>query len=245
MRYWLLKNLVVAPLFRLFFRVEVHGAENIPKTGPGIIAPNHLSVVDSVFVPISIRRHVAFLAKEQFFAGKGFGASVRRGFMKAMKQLEIERGGGAASSRSLTGGAKVLSEGRLLGMYPEGTRSPDGRLHRGRTGIARILLEVPAPVIPVAVHGTAEIMPKGSKFPKIGRRVVVTFGTPLDFSRYAGMAEDRFVLRSITDEIMHEIARLTGQEYVDVYASNARRPGGNPPAPTAPVDPAPAGATAA
>lgn len=224
MRYWLLKTFVAAPVFRLLFRVEVHGRENIPKKGPAIIAPNHLSVLDSVFVPISVPRHVAFLAKEQFFAGKGFGAWFRRSFMKAMHQLEIERGGGAASSASLGGGAKVLAEGRLLGMYPEGTRSPDGRLHRGRTGIARILLETPAPVIPVAVFGTAETMPRGAKFPRFGKHVVVTFGKPLDFSRYAGLIEDRFVLRSITDEIMHEIGRLSGQEYVDVYASNARRP---------------------
>lgn len=224
MRYWLLKNLVAGPLFRALFRVEVHGRENIPRKGAAIIAPNHLSTIDSVFVPISIPRHVAFLAKEQFFAGKGLGAAIRRGFMRAMKQLEIDRGGGSASSAALGGGAGVLARGGLLGMYPEGTRSPDGRLHRGRTGIARILLENPAPVVPVAVFGTAEIMPRGAKFPRLGRRVVITFGAPIDFSRYAGLVEDRFVLRAITDEIMHEIRKLSGQEYVDVYASNARRP---------------------
>lgn len=224
MRYWLAKNLLVIPLVRLLFRVEVHGRENIPKKGAAIIAPNHLSVLDSMFVPMSVPRHVAFLAKREFFAGKGFGAWVRRSFMGAMKQLEMERGGGAASSASLGGGAKVLAEGRLLGIYPEGTRSPDGRLHRGRTGIARILLENPVPVVPVAVFGTAETMPRGAKFPRFGTHVVITFGAPLDFSRYAGLVEDRFVLRSITDEIMHEIGRLSGQEYVDVYASNSRRP---------------------
>lgn len=234
MRYWLLKNLVVSWVVRLAFRLEIHGRENIPRKGAAIIAPNHLSVIDSVFVPLAIPRHVAFLAKEQFFAGRGFGGWFRRGFMRAMGQLEIDRGGGTASSSSLGGGASVLRAGRLLGIYPEGTRSPDGRLHRGRTGIARVLLECPVPVVPVAVFGTAEIMPKGARFPRLGRRVVVVFGEPIDMSRYAAIAEDRFVLRSMTDEIMHEIRRLSGQEYVDVYA---RRPSAvaATPAP-APVD---------
>lgn len=224
MRYWLLKNLVVIPVIRGLFSVRVFGAHHIPKKGAAIIASNHLSVIDSVFVPMSIRRHVAFLAKEQFFAGRGAAAAFRRGFMRAMGQLEIDRGGGSASSSSLGGGVEVLRAGRLLGIYPEGTRSPDGRLHRGRTGIARVLLDTPVVVIPVAVQGTEDIMPRGAKFPKLGRRVIVTFGEPMDFSRYAGLTEDRFVLRAITDEIMHEIGRLSGQEYVDVYASNARRP---------------------
>jgi 1-acyl-sn-glycerol-3-phosphate acyltransferase len=223
-RYWLLKNLVVVPLLRLLWRFEVHGVDNIPKKGAAIIASNHIGILDSAFVPGAMPRHVAFLVKEQWFAGKGFAAAFRRGFMRAMGQLEIDRGGGSASETSLGGGVAVLSAGKLLGIYPEGTRSPDGRLHRGRTGVARVLLEMSVPVVPVAVAGTAEIMPRGAKFPKFGGRVIVTFGEPMDFSRYAGLTEDRFVLRAITDEIMHEIRRLSGQEYVDVYASNARRP---------------------
>lgn len=224
MRYWLLKNLVVVPLLRVLFRFEVHGVRNIPKSGAAIIASNHVGILDSAFVPGAMPRHVAFLVKEQWFAGKGFAAVVRRGFMRAMGQLEIDRGGGSASEVSLGSGAAVLNAGKLLGIYPEGTRSPDGRLYRGRTGVARVLLDHPVPVVPVAVSGTAEIMPRGARFPKFGKRVIVTFGAPIDFSRYAGLAEDRFVLRAITDEIMHEINRLSGQEYVDVYASNARRP---------------------
>lgn len=224
MRYWLAKNLLVVPVLRLLFRYEVHGHHNIPKHGPAIIASNHLALLDSAFIPGAIRRHIAFLAKEQFFAGKGFGPWIRRSFMGAMKQLEIDRGGGSASSSSLGGGVTVLREGRLLGIYPEGTRSRDGRLHRGRTGIARMLLDTPVPVIPTSISGTRGILPKGSRFPKFGIRIIVTFGEPLDFSRYAGLAEDRFVLRSITDEIMHQIQQLSGQEYVDVYASNTRRP---------------------
>lgn len=224
MRYWLAKNLIVVPLLRLLWRYEVHGVHNIPKKGAAVIASNHVGILDSAFVPGAMPRHVAFLVKEQWFAGTGFVAAFRRGFMRAMGQLEIDRGGGSASEISLGSGVAVLGAGKLLGIYPEGTRSPDGRLHRGRTGIARVLLEMSVPVIPVAVSGTAEIMPRGAKFPKFGGRVIVTFGEPMDFSRYAGLTEDRFVLRAITDEIMHEIQRLSGQEYVDVYASNARRP---------------------
>jgi 1-acyl-sn-glycerol-3-phosphate acyltransferase len=223
-RYWLAKNLIVVPLLRLLWRFEVHGVHNIPKRGAAVIASNHIGILDSAFVPGAMPRHVAFLVKEQWFAGKGIAAAIRRGFMRAMGQLEIDRGGGSASETSLGSGVAVLSAGKLLGIYPEGTRSPDGRLHRGRTGIARVLLDMAVPVIPVAVSGTAEIMPRGAKFPKFGGRVIVTFGEPMDFSRYVGLTEDRFVLRAITDEIMHEIKRLSGQEYVDVYASNARRP---------------------
>lgn len=224
MRYWLMKNLVVVPLLRTFWRFEVHGVRNIPRQGAAIIASNHVGILDSAFVPGAMPRHVAFLVKEQWFAGKGFAAAVRRGFMRAMGQLEIDRGGGSASETSLSSGIAVLSAGKLLGIYPEGTRSPDGRLYRGRAGIARVLLEMPVPVVPVAVTGTAEIMPRGAKLPKLGGRVIVTFGAPLDFSRYAGMNADRFVLRAITDEVMREIERLSGQEYVDVYATNASRP---------------------
>lgn len=221
MRYWLAKNLIVVPLLRLLWRFEVHGVHNIPKKGAAIMASNHLAILDSAFVPGAIPRHVAFLGKEQLFSGKSLRARFVRSFLRAMGQLEIDRSGGSKSAAALGGGAGVLRAGRLLGIYPEGTRSRDGRLHRGRTGIARVLLDEPALVVPVAVSGTDQIMPKGAKFPKFGVRIIVTFGEPMDFSRYAGLAEDRFVLRAITDEIMHEIARLSGQEYVDVYARNS------------------------
>ena len=223
MLYWLAKYLIVLPLLHVLFRFEIHGVENIPKKGPAIMASNHMAALDSAFVPAAIPRHVAFLGKEALFSGTSFKARIVRRFMITMKQLEIDRIGGSASSSSLSGGGQVLHEGRLLGIYPEGTRSPDGRLHRGRTGVARILLETPVPVIPVAVSGTENVLPRKAKFLKLGTRVIVTFGPPMDFSRYAGLSEDRFVLRAITDEIMHEIARLSGQEYVDVYATNARR----------------------
>jgi 1-acyl-sn-glycerol-3-phosphate acyltransferase len=221
-RYWLIKYLLAVPLLHLFFRIEVHGRENLPRRGAAIIASNHLSTIDSVFVPLVIPRHVTYLAKSQFTSGKGLGAWFRRELMGMLGQLAIDRSGGSASAAGIAAGAGVLRKGELLGIYPEGTRSPDGRLYRGRTGVARILVECPAPVVPVAVFGTPEVMPKGAKFPRLGRRVIVVFGRPLDFGRYDGVAEDRFVLRAITDEIVHEISKLSGQEYVDVYASAVR-----------------------
>lgn len=243
LRYWLLKNLVVVPLLHLVFRIEVHGRENIPRAGAALIASNHVSAIDSLFVPLVIPRHVTFLAKAQFFEGKGFGGWFRRGFMSAMGQLPIDRGGGAESVAALHKGVQVLRAGRLLGIYPEGTRSDDGRLHRGRTGIARTVLAagLSAPVVPVAVEGTDHVLPIGRVFPRLGTRIVITFGEPLDFSRYAGMLEDRVVLRSITDEIVGAIAAMSTREYVDVYASAARRPAAAArraaPAPRAPSAP--------
>ena len=222
MGYWLIKILLAVPLLHLFFRIEVHGRENLPRRGAAIIASNHLSTIDSVFVPLVIPRKVTYLAKSQFTTGRSLGAWFRRNFMRLIGQLAIDRSGGSASAAGIAAGAGVLQRGELLGIYPEGTRSPDGRLYRGRTGIARILVEAPSPVIPVAVFGTPAVMPKGAKFPRLGRRVLIVFGPPLDFSRYAGLAEDRFVLRAITDEIVHEIGKLSGQEYTDVYASSVR-----------------------
>jgi 1-acyl-sn-glycerol-3-phosphate acyltransferase len=222
-RYWLIKHLLAIPLLHLFFTIEVHGRENLPRRGPGVIASNHLSTIDSVFVPLVIPRHVTYLAKSQFTTGRSLGAWFRRELMATLGQLAIDRSGGTASAAGIAAGAGVLKKGELLGIYPEGTRSPDGRLYRGRTGVARILVEANAPVVPVAVFGTPEIMPKGAKFPRLGRKVIVVFGPQLDFSRYAGIAEDRFVLRAITDEIVHAISKLSGQEYVDVYAGSAGR----------------------
>lgn len=222
MGYWLIKILLAIPLLHLVFRIEVHGRENLPRRGPAVIASNHLSTIDSVFVPLVVPRKVTYLAKSQFTTGRSLGAWFRRNFMRLIGQLAIDRSGGSASAAGIAAGAGVLRRGDVLGIYPEGTRSPDGRLYRGRTGIARILVEAPAPVVPVAVFGTPEVMPRGAKFPRLGRRVLIVFGPPLDFSRYVGIAEDRFVLRAITDEIVHAIAKLSGQEYTDVYASSVR-----------------------
>lgn len=222
MRYWLIKTLLVSPLMHVLFTIQVHGRENLPRRGPAIIASNHLSAIDSVFVPAVIPRQVSYLAKSQFTSGPGLAAWFRREMMASLGQLSIERRGGSEAVAGISAAARVLQTGGLLGIYPEGTRSPDGRLYRGRMGIARIVFETRSPVIPVAIFGTPQILPKGARFPRLGRRVTIVFGAPLDFTRYTGLDDDRFVLRSIADEVMHAIAELSGQEYVDVYATAAR-----------------------
>ncbi len=219
--YWILKNGLLGPLLRTVFRPWVKGAENIPKSGPAIVVCNHVSFVDSVFLPLVLPRQMSFLAKSDYFTGTGIKGFFVRTFMTAAGQLPIDRTGGKASEASLNTGLRVISEGRLLGVYPEGTRSPDGRMYRGRTGVARMVLEAQVPVIPSAVVGTREVMPLGAKMPKV-KRVGVIVGKPLDFSRFHGMDSDRFVLRAITDEITYEMNRLSQQEYVDVYASGVR-----------------------
>jgi len=221
MAYFILKNFVLGPLLKLLFRPWVRGMENIPKNGPVILASNHLSFSDSIFLPLQTRRPVVFLAKSEYFTGKGIKGALSRWFFKATGQLPIDRSGGKASEASLNTGLKVLGQGQVLGIYPEGTRSPDGRLFRGRTGIARMVLEAKVPVVPVAMIDTEKVQPIGRKFPRI-RRIGIIVGEPLDFSRFDGMEGDRVILRAVTDEIMYELMKLSGQEYVDVYASTLR-----------------------
>jgi 1-acyl-sn-glycerol-3-phosphate acyltransferase len=221
MAYFILKNLILGPLLRLIFRPWVRGMENIPSTGAAILASNHLSFSDSIFLPLQSRRGVVFLAKSEYFTGKGVKGALTRWFFKATGQLPIDRSGGKASEASLNTGLSVLSQGLVLGIYPEGTRSPDGKLYRGRTGIARMALESKVPVIPVAMIDTEKVQPIGKRLPRI-RRVGIVVGQPLDFSRFDGMEGDRIVLRAVTDEIMYELAKLSGQEYVDAYASSVK-----------------------
>lgn len=216
-----MKHWVIGPLLTTVFRPWVKGLENVPRTGPLIVVCNHLSFVDSVFLPLKIDRQMAFLAKSDYFTGKGIKGWFIRFFMTSAGQLPIDRSGGKASEASLNAGLQVLAGGGVLAIYPEGTRSPDGRMYRGRTGVARIILEAHVPVIPAAVIGTEKVMPLGSNIPKV-HRVGVVIGEPLDFSRFEGMESDRFVLRSITDEIIYEMNKLSEQEYVDVYASTIR-----------------------
>ncbi len=221
MFYWLMKHWVIGPLLTTVFRPWVTGLENVPRTGPIIVVCNHLSFVDSIFLPLMIDRQMAFLAKSDYFTGKGIKGWLVRFFMTSAGQLPIDRTGGKASEASLNAGLQILAEGGVLAIYPEGTRSPDGRMYRGRTGVARMILEAHVPVIPAAVIGTEKVMPLGSTIPKV-HRVGVVIGNPLDFSRFEGMESDRFVLRSITDEIIYEMNKLSEQEYVDVYASTIR-----------------------
>jgi 1-acyl-sn-glycerol-3-phosphate acyltransferase len=208
-------------LVKTVFRPWVTGADNIPKTGAVILASNHLSVVDSIFLPLVIERRISFLAKSDYFMGRGVKGWAIKNFLKGTGMLPIDRSGGKASEASLNTGLKVLARGEVLGIYPEGTRSPDGKLYRGRTGVARMILEAHVPVVPVAMIDTEKVMPIGSKLPKV-RRIGVIFGEPLDFSRFEGLESDRFILRSITDEIMYELNRISGQEYADIYASSIR-----------------------
>jgi 1-acyl-sn-glycerol-3-phosphate acyltransferase len=221
MLYWILKNFVLGPLILTLFRPWVIGRENIPRGGPVIFASNHVSFIDSVILPAVLDRRISFLAKSDYFTGRGPKGWFTKVFFNAIGQLPIDRSGGKASEASLRTGLQVLARGEQLGIYPEGTRSPDGRLYRGRTGVARMVLEGRVLVVPVAMVGTREVQQIGQPLPKI-KRVGVVFGKPLDFSRFAGMESDRFILRSVTDEIMHELRQISRQEYADVYASSVK-----------------------
>ena len=221
--YWLTKMVVLGPVLRGLWRPWAEGLENIPEDGAAILASNHLSFSDSFFMPLLVpRRKVTFLAKAEYFTTPGFKGFLSKMFFAGVGQVPIDRDDPDASRAALTTGVRVLREGKLLGIYPEGTRSPDGRLHRGKTGVARMALEAGVPVIPVAMIGTDTIQPTGRRIPKLRPRPGVRFGKPLDFSRYEGMAGDRFVERSLTDEIMYELMQLSGQEYVDVYAAKVK-----------------------
>jgi 1-acyl-sn-glycerol-3-phosphate acyltransferase len=219
--YWVLRQVVLGPILRLVFRPWVEGLENVPDDGPAILASNHLSFSDSIFLPLVVPRHITFLAKSDYFTGRGVKGRLTAFFFKGVGQVPIDRSGGLASQAAIDTGLRILGTGSLLGIYPEGTRSPDGQLYRGRTGVARMALEGGATVIPVAMIDTDKIQPPGKLLPKV-RRVGIKIGKPLDFSRYLGMEGDRFVLRSITDEIMYELMTLSGQQYVDMYATKAK-----------------------
>jgi 1-acyl-sn-glycerol-3-phosphate acyltransferase len=219
--YWLLKHLLLGPLMRLTCHPKVQGADHIPDRGGAILASNHLAVADSFFLPLMIRRRLTFLAKREYFTTPGVRGWLKRQFFNAAGQVPIDRSSASAAQAALDTGVRLLAHGKLLGIYPEGTRSPDGRLYKGKTGVARMALEAGVPVIPCAMVNTHEIQPPGKVMPKL-IPVVMRIGKPLDFSRYAGMEDDRFVLRSMTDEIMYELMQLSGQEYVDTYATKAK-----------------------
>ena len=221
MFYWLLKYVVLGPLLKVVFRPQVEGLRNVPDTGPVILACNHLSFSDSIFTPLIVKRRVTFVAKAEYFAGKGIKGRLMRQFFLSTGTIPVDRSGGRAAQAALDTLLRVLRDGGVAGIYPEGTRSPDGRLYRGKTGVARLALESGAPVVPVALLNTDEIQPTGRLIPSI-KRVRMCFGTPLDFSRYAGAKGDRFIERAVTDEIMYELMTLTGREYVDVYAASLK-----------------------
>ena len=217
--YWFLKFVAIGPFVQLVIRPERSGTENVPRTGAAILASNHLSAADWIFMPLQLKRRVTFLAKQEYFTGKGVKGLAQRVFFAGSGQVPIDRTNASAAEDAIRTGIRILHEGKLLGIYPEGTRSPDGRLYRGKTGVARMALETGAPVIPVAMTYSRRKLPFGRSMPQ----VCVRFGRPLDFSRYAGLSGDRFVERSIVDEIMYEIMVLSGQEYVDVYGATVKK----------------------
>jgi 1-acyl-sn-glycerol-3-phosphate acyltransferase len=219
--YWFLKHFVIGPWLRVLFRPWVEGLENLPAKGPAILASNHLSFSDSFFLPLVAPRPITFLAKSDYFTGRGIKGWFSRMFFTGVGQVPVDRSGGRASEAAIITGERILGSDRLLGIYPEGTRSPNGTMYRGKTGLARMALIAKVPIIPVAMINTYEIQPPGVLLPRL-RRVGVRFGEPLDFSRYEGLEDDRFILRSVTDEVMYSLMSLSGQEYVDMYASRAK-----------------------
>jgi len=211
MAYWVLKR-TLGPVLRYFYRIRVEGLASVPAAGAAILASNHVSFIDSVFLPLVLRRRITFVAKAEYFEDPRTAW-----FFRAVGQIPISRVGGSASERALAAAREVLERGGLFGIYPEGTRSPDGRLYRGHTGVARLALQTGAPVIAVAMVGTRAVQPIGQAVPKVFLPVTVRFSAPMDFSRYAARASDPLVLRQITDEVMFELRALSGQEYVDTY----------------------------
>ena len=232
MLYWLLKWVLLGPLVRLIFRPVAEGLEHVPARGAAIIVSNHISFSDSFFMPLMVKRRVTFVAKSEYFTGTGIKGFLTRMFFLGAGVIPVDRSGGQAAQAAIDTGLRVLAEGNLFGIYPEGTRSPDGRLYRGKTGVARLALTAGCPVIPVAMLNADQIQPPGKLIPKV-MRARMRFGPPLDFSRYAGMAGNRFVERTVTDEIMYELMVLSGREYVDVYAQKVKEAAAAPdPAPT-------------
>ena len=204
---------ILTPLFRFGWRVKVSGLENVPSHGPAILCPNHTSVIDSFMMPLVLPRRITFVGKAEYMDDWK-----TKFIFPAMGMIPIDRGGGKAAVRALNTAARVLERGELFGIYPEGTRSRDGKLHKGHTGAARLSLRTRAPIIPVGMRGTRDIQPPDAKFPKPFKVCSISFGTPVDPGRYSDH-EDRLVLRQMTDEVMFSIREMSGQEYIDVYAT--------------------------
>jgi len=226
MAYWVMKQLL-GPVLRFFYRVRVEGMEFVPAAGPAILASNHVSFCDSIFLPLALRRRITFVAKAEYFEDPKTAW-----FFRAVGQIPIKREGGSASQRALEAAADVLAAGGLFGIYPEGTRSPDGRLYKGHTGVARLALQCGAPVLAVAMIGTREAQPIGQVMPNLFRPITIRISRPLDFSRYADRADEPMTLRRITDEVMFELRELSGQEYVDRYCKRGSEEALSPAEPT-------------
>jgi 1-acyl-sn-glycerol-3-phosphate acyltransferase len=220
--FWILLRIVLSPVLYLVWRPRNSGARNVPKRGPALLVSNHLSFADHFFGPLPLLRPIYFIGKGEYFTGKGLKGLISKAFFTGVGVVPVDRSGGDAAEAALETGLRILREGKLLGIYPEGTRAPDNRLYRGKTGVARLALKSRAPVIPMAMINTFELMPAGRPVFRLGVRPGVRFGAPMDFSRYYGQEDDREVLRKITDEIMQRIRELSGQEYVDRYAAEVK-----------------------
>ena len=204
----------VTPFVRVFVRVRVEGREHVPRRGPVILASNHRSFLDSIFIPLVMRRRVTFVAKAEYFDDPKVAW-----FFRSCGQIPIRREGGSASERALASATEVLRSGNVFGIYPEGTRTRDGYLHRGHTGVARLAMRCNVPIVPIGLIGTDDVQPIDSRLPRLFQRVTIRFGEPIDPARYSGREHDRMALRELTDEVMYEICQLSGYEYVDTYAT--------------------------
>ncbi|MEU6814230.1 lysophospholipid acyltransferase family protein [Streptomyces sp. NPDC046860] len=221
MFYHLLKYVLLGPVLRLLFRPRIEGLDHVPESGAAIIAGNHLSFSDHFLMPAILKRRITFLAKAEYFTGPGIKGRLTAFFFRSAGQIPVDRSGKEAGQAAVREGLKVLGRDELLGIYPEGTRSHDGRLYKGKVGVAVMALKAGAPVVPCAMIGTFEAQPPGRKIPKL-RPITIRFGEPLEFSRYAGMEDEKAVLRAVTDEIMYAVLELSGQEYVDRYAAEVK-----------------------
>jgi 1-acyl-sn-glycerol-3-phosphate acyltransferase len=211
-------RLLAGPFLRLMARPDVTGAENIPASGPAILASNHLSVVDSIFLPLMVERPVTFAAKSEYFTGTRWRDKVVGAYLRSTNQLSTDRAGARAAQAMLDAALDLLNGGQLFGIYPEGTRSPDGRLYRGRTGIGYLALNSGAPVIPVAMIGTERILPPGHRIPRPGK-IEIRIGEPITFDQFRGQPAGARQRRAVTDEVVQAIQKLSGQEFVPMYAS--------------------------
>ncbi|MEV8046056.1 lysophospholipid acyltransferase family protein [Streptomyces griseoluteus] len=221
MFYHLLKYVLLGPVLRLVFRPRIEGLDHVPESGAAIIAGNHLSFSDHFLMPAILRRRITFLAKAEYFTGPGLKGRLTAFFFRSAGQIPVDRSGKEAGQAAVREGLKVLDRGELLGIYPEGTRSHDGRLYKGKVGVAVMALKAGAPVVPCAMIGTFEAQPPGRRIPRL-HPITIRFGEPLEFSRYAGMEDEKAVLRAVTDEIMYAVLELSGQEYVDRYAAEVK-----------------------
>src|SRR5690349_8432416 len=226
MWYWLFKYIFMGPLLTMLGRPKVEGLEYVPDSGPMILASNHLAVADSFYLPLVVTRRITFLAKAEYFTGTGLKGWFQRWFYTVAGQVPIDRTDADSAQSALNTAARILDEQKLLGMYPEGTRSPDGRLYKGKTGLARLALETGVPVIPVAMIGTNKVNPPGTSMLRFSK-VTVRFGKPMDFSRFDGLAGNRFIERAVIDEVIYELMGLSDQEYVDIYAATLKNGDGS------------------